>query len=237
MSKIFLISETEKQEILSIYQNKGILVEQDISHWGMSMAAPINPLQTARYVKDATLDDWINLTSAALDVIPGIGWVASGIIDIGHSLMYAAKYYNSTTDEDKFKNAASAIFTIGMAFIPVGGNIANIIASKGINNAIKNFTPAVVKKILGLPVGFNFSKVAWKYSLYAFLLKYTESKIDDLLYSIKSKVEKLLNSSIPEIVKSFMSNFQYLINELLGIYEEVKNNGNPNYQQINQYLE
>lgn len=234
MSKRFLISETEKKEILSIYQNKGILVEQNF----MALAAPINPLQTARYIKNLTIDDWVNLTSAALDVIPGVGWVASATIDVAHAISYAARYYKSTTDEDKFKNSVSAIFTLGMTVIPVGGNIANIVMNKGINKAITNLTPVVIKKLLGMKVGFNLTKPAWKYCLFTFLLKFSENKIDELLISAKEYLSKISDLSIPGFWdNTVLVNLSVLIGELMEISKEVKNYGNPNYTEINKIIQ
>jgi hypothetical protein len=204
----FIITEDEKKHIMSLYEQS--------SFWDYSPAQLayntvkdlefLPPAQMAHQIATKlTIDDWINLTSAALDVIPGIGWVASASIDVGHAISYAARYYKSTTDEDKFKNSVCAIFTLGMTVIPFGGNIANIIMNKGVSKSVTNLTPVVIKKILGMKVGFNLTKPAWKYCVFIFLLKFSEGNIDDLLVSVKKclteiSVHDVLNQTLKVIL-------------------------------------
>lgn len=175
-----------------------------------------------------TIDDWINLTSAAFDVVPGIGWVVSAGIDVVHAVSYGARFYKSTTDEDKLKNAVSGIFTLVMTVFPIGGNITNIIMSRGINKSITKFTPAVIKTMLGLPKGFNLTKPVWKYSLFIFLLKFATSSIDQILTTSLNQLNNIINH-ITGPVKQALIELANLIQELKTISNDVIN---PNYGEI-----
>ena len=255
----FIITEDERKHIMSLYEQSALwdyspakLAYNTASTlWDYSPAKLayntakdldlefLPPAQMAYQIATKlTIDDWINLTSAALDVIPGIGWVASASIDVGHAISYAARYYKSTTDEDKIKNSVSAIFTLGMTVIPVGGNIANIIMNKGVSKSITNLTPVVIKKILGMKVGFNLTKPAWKYCLFTFLLKFSEGKIDDFLISVKKCLTEISSKYIPGLLNnSVLLNLANLIGDLSDISKEVKNYGNPDYTEINKIIQ
>ena len=228
----FIITEDERKHIIGLYEQSmgGMLSGQEYAKASTEGAKFIQ--------RNLTIDDWINLTSAALDVIPGVGWVASATIDVAHAISYAARYYKSTTDEDKFKNSVSAIFTLGMTVIPVGGNIANIVINKGINNSIIHLTPVVIKKILGMKVGFNLTKPVWKYCVFTFLLKFSENKIDELLISAKEYISKIADLSIQGFWdNTVLLNLSVLIEELMEIYKEFENYGNPNYTEINKIIQ
>jgi len=234
MNKRFLISETEKQEILSIYESRGILMSEQTAYERYLDKQLSTPEGASKTIHTSfTIDDLIDMTSAAIDVIPGIGWAISAGIDVAHAISYIARFYKASTDDDKFKYAVSGIVTLVMSLIPGGGNVANIMINKGLNTTIKNFTPSIVKKMLGIPVGFNLMKSQWKYCVYTFLVKYLQTKTSALLIQAKEYSYKISNSNIPGLADNMvLLNFVKLINELLEISNEVK----PNYDEINKHI-
>ena len=147
-------------------------------------------------------DDYADIISGLIDVIPGIGNLVSGGIDVTHGITYLVRAFYANTIEDKVEMWVMALITMGTAFIPVGGNATNLVARGEIKMLLRK-TPYEILKI-GKDLGiikksiFNLSKQSWKYSILIALVKIFRSRIDNLfgevsrvLATIGDKSQKL----------------------------------------------
>tara|TARA_R110002126_G_scaffold291354_1_gene451790 strand:- start:1018 stop:1773 length:756 start_codon:yes stop_codon:yes gene_type:complete len=151
-------------------------------------------------------DDAVDVVSAVLDGVPGIGNIASFSIDITHALTYFVRLYLSDSTEDKIINGAMGLITIGTSFIPGAGNGANILAKKSIKSILKETPDAIMKLSMKLGIskktGFFLQKGKWKYCIWMVLARILGDKLIDLtryvtttLNDLKTKIEdsKILN--------------------------------------------
>jgi hypothetical protein len=180
----FVITEEEKKHILGLYEQSmgGFLSPQYVS---------MNP------PKDIDADDVVDLASLSLDVIPGIGNLASSAIDVLHSASYYYRYTTESNEDKKMENLFLATSNLLFATIPIAGNLY----AMGVRNFIKKFTPTQIKKLLGIPVGIDLGKNIWNYCLIAWLKKY---------FANKSDCKNL--TSLQFLKKYFLSTFVKLIN-------------------------
>jgi hypothetical protein len=186
-----VITEEEKKHILGLYEQSmgGFLSPQYVS---------MNP------PKDIDADDVVDLASLSLDVIPGIGNLASSVIDVLHSASYYYRYTTESNEDEKMKNLFLATSNLLFATIPIAGNLY----AMGIRNFIKKFTPTQIKKLLGIPVGIDLSKNIWNYCLIAWLKKYfannfegkISESISDIKNSLNSKTLKYISHTSPALL-------------------------------------
>lgn len=142
-------------------------------------------------------DDAVDAVSAGLEVIPGIGQLASLGIDLGHAGTYFLRFKNSTTDIDKSRYATYTIFGIIVAFMPMVGNIGMITSKKGLETFLK-MTPIEVSKYLGkngININVNLQKWGWKYNVLAALVSFfgqqTIQYLGDIVVNIKRVMTKV----------------------------------------------
>jgi hypothetical protein len=171
-----VITEEEKKHILGLYEQSmgGFLSPQYVS---------MNP------PKDVDVDDVVDLASLSLDVIPGIGNLASSAIDVLHSASYYYRYTTESNEDKKMENLFLATSNLLFATIPIAGNLY----AMGIRKFIKKFTPAQIKKLLGIPVGIDLGKNIWNYCLIAWLKKYFASNFEEKMGESISRIKNFLN--------------------------------------------
>ena len=142
-----------------------------------------------------SVDNIIDIISAAVDTVPGLGNLASFGIDTIHALSYIVRLYFSKTDEERIEYASMAFITMAMAYAPVGGNVTTILARGGVKQVI-NITPyeiRVIAKKLGLlkSAGFFLAKSKFKYSFLLFLAKVFRGKLGDVLNEVIIKIKSV----------------------------------------------
>lgn len=225
MKKIIKLTESELVSII-----KKVISEQpdskmpfQIEKFGYKQGDPstVKPAleKQSELVKNADPDIAVDMVSAALDGIPGIGNLVSASIDIIHSLTYFGRMIMTIDLGYKIENALLGIITLATVSAPVAGNLTNIVARQGIKNFLKR-TPPEIAKMLGINVGMVLKKSAWKYCIVAFLIKVFRNQTASQLADVKEKIDNCgLN------VKSEISS---LLQELI----DMTNECNPDYREI-----
>ncbi len=217
MSKRFTLTEQERKEIRGLY-------EQMI---GVSDYNPSSGKPMPNYGKDLkktlskiSADDATDYVSAGLDVIPGIGNLASAGIDIVHAATYIYRFFNTDNEDEKIEFGVMALVTLLMTSIPVGGNVANVVARNGLKSFIRR-TPEEILHILkkaGLYKAhiFAFQKEKWKYSTALFLFKVFRGEAEEifpLLYSkLNSMLKKVVNTPLHEPIRKFKEEVDFIYN-------------------------
>jgi hypothetical protein len=72
------------------------------------------------------IDEIIEIISAIIDLIPGIGTAVSAGVDILHAISYVVRGIQETITEDKIVYFIKGLFGLGMALVPEAGNAANL---------------------------------------------------------------------------------------------------------------
>jgi hypothetical protein len=171
------------------------------------------------------VDDYTDIVSGLLDVIPGIGNLASAGIDVTHGVTYIVRFFYAKTFEEKVEMAVMAIITLGMAVIPVGGNAANMVARGEIKMLLK-MTPhevLVVMKKMGLikSAGFKLSKTMWKYSLLIALVKICRGQLDNVIGDVSRTIASISDKS--KDLKPILVNFSKEIKDVLDVIDKPEN--------------
>ena len=218
----FVITEEEKKHIMGLYeQSMGGMVGPQT----FAMASK----EGAEFILNMNIDDLINITSAVLEGIPGVGTVASFGIDVAHSISYFARIYMSKTEEEKIKNFLSGILTVGTSVIPAAGNIINI-TSRGLITEISRLTPFTIAKMLGLTSAtINLSK--WKYCLVALLYRLFRQECIDFLSNIYTLIKKFENINLGETFKKTLNYILKSLQEMIDIAKKSK----PNFLEIDNF--
>ena len=141
------------------------------------------------------IDDTIDIVSAVIDGIPGIGNLVSAGIDVIHTISYAIRFYFANELNKKIEYGTLSFITLGATFIPIEGNSLPIIARRGISSVLKE-TPAELLKLakkLGIYNGvvILLKKEPWKYNILLALCKIFGSKISENLIVVNQKLSKI----------------------------------------------
>jgi hypothetical protein len=217
--------------VISEQQLKRIILEQPESRFvprGLTNKENMNALSSVNRSLSPNLDadDYTDIVSGLIDVIPGIGNLVSAGIDITHGITYIVRFSFAKTIEEKAEMAVMGLITLGMASIPVGGNAANITARSGIKTLLK-MTPhevLVVAKNMGLikSAGFKLSKQVWKYSLLIALVKIFRGKLGDVVGEATKKLTYIANNS--NELKPYLNDFTKEMKDVMDIMDV---NGKP----------
>ena len=210
--------------LISEEQLKRIISEQPESRFaprGMTDKEQRDALNRSILGPNLDADDYTDIVSGLIDVIPGIGNGISGAIDITHGITYIVRYFYAETIEEKVELAVMGFITLGMSFLPVGGNAANILARGEIKTLLKK-TPYEVRlmaKNMGLikSAGFQLSKQAWKYSFLIALVKIFRGQLDNVLGDVSKTLTSIANKS--KELSPILQNYMITINELKNIKE------------------
>lgn len=209
--------------LISEQQLKYIMSEQPESRFtmlGITDKERANVLNKPKLGPSLSADDIADVVSGIVDAVPGIGNLVSAGIDITHGITYIIRYFNAETTEDKVQMSVMALLTFGTAFVPVGGNAANMVVRGELKTLLRK-TPAEILKIakdLGIVKRniFNLSKEVWKYSLLIALVKIFRSKIDDVLGSVSKTLTSLSNKS--QDLRPYLDNYIKDIKDIQNIY-------------------
>jgi len=227
MKKIIKLTESDlvriiKKVILEQPDTKGFPFQIEKSGYKQGDPSTVKPAlkKQSELVKNADLDIAVDILSAALDGIPGIGNLISAGIDVIHSLTYFGRMIITNDLGYKIENVLLGIITLATVSAPVAGNLTNIATKQGIKNFLKR-TPSEIAKMLGINVGIVLKKGAWKYCIIAFLIKVFRNQAASELVKVKEKID---NCGLD--VKSEISS---LLQELIDMTNECK----PNYGELN----
>lgn len=174
-------------------------------------------------------DDYTDIVSGLIDVVPGIGNFVSAGIDVTHGITYIVRFFYAETFEDKATMAVMALITLGTAFIPEGGgNVMNLMAKSEIKMLLKQ-TPyelRVIAKNMGLikSAGFQLAKKPWKYSLLIALVKIFRGQLDNLIGYWTGKLAYIANHSkeLEPILVNFSKEMKDTI-DILTIENKIEN--------------
>jgi hypothetical protein len=207
--------------VITEQQLKRIISEQPESRFaprGLTNKENMNALSSINRSLSPNLDvdDYTDIVSGLIDVIPGIGNLISGGIDITHGITYIVRSFYSKSIEDKVEMSVMALITLGTAFLPVGGNSANVFARGEIKMLLRK-TPYEILKIakdLGIIKKsiFKLSKQAWKYSILIALVKIFRSRLDNVLGEVSKTLATIGNKS--QELKPIMDTYINEIKEL-----------------------
>jgi len=188
-----IISEQEKQSIKKLY---GVIGEQDYSAGYISggRSYKSDPSSTNINPNNITFDNIVDIVSAVLDGIPGIGNLASFGIDVIHAISYLIRMGLSNDEDYKIENGCYAILTLATAFFPLGGNVVNIASRAGIRKILQT-TPDVIKswaKKHGIiNVVFLLQKTKFQYSIALLLARLLKEKAQDVIVDVIDKIKDL----------------------------------------------
>lgn len=164
-------------------------------------------------------DDSIDVISAVIDGVPGLGNIFSAAIDLSHTISYLMRFYSADSDEEKIEYATLSFITLLGTFIPVGGNSLPIMARQGLKRVFSK-TPdeiLLIAKKLGLynKAIFLLKKTKWKYSLLLVLAKILGSELSEQLTIVSDKLyklyQKLLDNNLLKFARAVKSFYDLLI--------------------------
>jgi hypothetical protein len=177
---------------------------------------------------DGSVDFIIDVASAALDVIPGVGNAVSFVIDVLHSISYFIRANNSSDEVEKVEKYIFGFITAAFAFIPFGGNAASIVAKQGVRPFIKMVMYTGKQHAINLGIKKGFVLLKWKFPFLLFLyrlfgdqLRETISKISDSLVEIKNAIEDTLTGDWIGDPLGVRSKLKF-IDDLIKTLEDIK---------------
>ena len=158
-------------------------------------------------LKTLSADDTVDVISAMIDGIPGVGNIVSLGIDVIHALSYFVRLFFADTENEKIEYATLGFLTLATSVIPVGGNSANLVARQGLKS-VMTMTPVEIYRVgkgLGLlpDMLLQFTKKGWKYKWLLVLTKIFGHEVLEVL----SKVTVKLNDILKNIKKYKELNF------------------------------
>lgn len=138
------------------------------------------------------IDDTIDVVSALIDVVPGLGNLVSAGIDVTHALSYIIRFFYTDNQDEKIENATLALVTLGATLIPIGGNSLPILARQSVKQIVRK-TPQeifILAKKLGLynKTVILLSKSKWKYSILLALARIVGGELAEFLTAITKKL-------------------------------------------------
>ncbi len=165
-----------------------------------------------------TKDDVVDYTSAGLDVIPGIGNLASLGVDTAHAISYMYRYMKTSNQQEKVEYGIMGILTLITAFIPVGGNIINVASRGGLKSFVRR-TPEEVLHLLKKLGLYNkkiwpLQKVPWSFNIGLFLFKVTRGEMEEYLVTIYNKLNELKKKLQKTPLEKSVIEFQNMINDI-----------------------
>lgn len=151
-----------------------------------------------------SIDTIVDIVSAIIDVVPGIGNLISFVIDILHSISYFIRS-EMGDDESRIENYVGGIITAGFAFIPTpAGNMASIAVKGGLKKILSK-TPREVYNI-AVKLGIANPKIflikdSWEYGLLLLLKRLFQEDLENTLSEFISKVGNVVDSTIKSIIE------------------------------------
>jgi hypothetical protein len=148
-------------------------------------------------VKDINPDDIVNIISAVLDGVPGVGNLVSFVIDEIHAITYLIRAV-FTTGYERTENLILAVLTAAFGFAPMGGNIALLGSRQGIKTILKQ-TPDSIQRwaIKNGIINYRvlFGKEMFQYSAILLLVRlYKDDSVETIAKNIAKIEESFVNA-------------------------------------------
>ncbi len=149
-------------------------------------------------LKTLSVDDTVDVISAMIDGIPGVGNIVSLGIDVIHALSYFVRLFFADNENEKIEYAALGFLTLATSVIPIGGNSANLVARHGLKSVLE-MTPVDIYRVgkdLGLlpDMMILFAKKGWKYKWLLVLTKIIGHEILEVLAKVSVKLKDTLKN-------------------------------------------
>ena len=194
------------------------VTEEQYSRLVEQMASAMSNPKNATGKRGVDTDDLVDYASAGLDVIPGIGNLASFGVDIVHAISYVYRYSKTNNQQEKIEYGIMGLLTLVTAFIPVGGNIINVASRGGLKTFVRR-TPEEVLHLLKKLGLYNkkiwpFQKLPWSFNVGLFLFKVTRGEMEDHLVDIYNKLNELRKKLQKTPLEKSIIEFQNMINDI-----------------------
>jgi hypothetical protein len=165
-------------------------------------------------------DDLVDYASASLDVIPGIGNLASFGVDVVHAISYAYRYSKTNNQQQKIEYGIMGLLTLVTAIIPVGGNIINLAAKEGLKPFIRRTPEEILHLIKKLGL-YNkkiwpLQKKPWSFNIGLFLFKVTRGEMEEYLVTIYNKLNELIKKVKNTPLEKPIVEFKDMIDDIRG---------------------
>jgi hypothetical protein len=168
-----------------------------------------------------TLDDTIDIISAVIDGVPGLGNLISAGIDVTHAVSYMVRFFYSNNDDEKVEYATLAMITLGISLMPVSGNAIPIIARKGVKEVLRKTPKEILfmAQKLGLydKTVLLISKKEWYYNVLLVLAKIFKGKLVELLTLVSKSLKEIYTKTKNNFknISNIVLNFTNLVDELI----------------------
>lgn len=200
-------------EYIINYNEWNRIVEETIAQKTIAKQQLVSSKMTQLSSTAVDVEYWLDLAvdsiSGLIDLVPILGTVISGAVDIIHALSYIFRAFLTSITAKKIEYSLLGIVGLGTAFIPIGGNIANAAARIGISEALK-LSPKILAKI---PLIKNNSHVLswaistpWKFDLLSVIIYHFENKAIAFISEICTKLKTVFDKIIP-ILKEWVDNW------------------------------
>ena len=148
--------------------------------------------------KNSSTDDIIDIISALIDGIPGLGNIVSLGIDVIHALSYFVRLFFADSENEKIEFATLGFLTLATSVIPIGGNSANLVARHGLKSVMR-MTPVEIYQVgkrLGLlrQTQVFLTKAGWKYKWVLVLAKIFGHELLEVLSKVLVKLNDILKN-------------------------------------------
>lgn len=159
----------------------------------------------------SNIDDTIEIISAIIDLIPGIGTAVSAGVDILHAISYVIRGIQEKITEDKIVYFIKGMFGLGMALVPEAGNAANL----SLNAFIKTYL-SWWDELIGIVRTFVNEKKVTK----AFLDWLNSGSImQKITFAFTFLLKRLgINVTVSQLMTEASTQLGYLKNYISGIY-------------------
>jgi hypothetical protein len=205
----------------NIHRIKGLIEQTDLGLKGRTIALQVAPPKNfgqSNTKVNITIDDQVDLLSAGLEGIPGIGNLVSFVIDEVHALSYFIRAATGS-ESDRTYNIIMGILTASLAFIPIGGNAATLASRSGISTILKQTPESIQKWAMNNGI-INYRVLLGKDRFkYSFLLLFIRIFKDKGVDFIASTIVNLKQTIIK--AKSTLLNKKLLTPQLGGIFDMV----------------
>jgi hypothetical protein len=215
--------ELVKQIRLMDYDRSKTLLEQSV------IGAPIggrieDPKSAAKNLINLSIDDYVDIVSAIIGSVPGLGTLGSAIIDLLHAISYFIRVFTTNDFKEKTEYGILGLVQLFFAFDPTGagGNVL-MLAARGKIKKVFAMTPneTIFKlKELGFLKGYiHLGKLSLTWSWWVLLIKIVLNKaLDEVINeisSIPSYLEKIYNEVEKYLSLTNKIVFDYVIYNIL----------------------
>jgi len=205
----------------NIHRIKQVIEQTSFDLKGSTIAPKYSPPKNfgqSNVKANLTIDDQVDIISAVLEGIPGIGNLISFFIDEVHALSYFIRAATGS-ESDKSYHIMMGILTASLAFLPIGGNAASLASREGISRLLKQTPESIQKWAMNNGIINNqilLSKDRFKYSLLLLFIRIFKDKSVEFIASTIVKLEQMIIKT-----KSTLLNKKLLTPQLIIIFDMV----------------